>query len=1540
MSFFGIGKSKKNQNSSLPAATRDISSSHGDTRSNTANGSNGSKQGAERTGTLPTAQAAAPSANASLESMRGTDISAPEPGKPLRQRAESDLGGPRSNLARTGLPLPQASQAIIQGPHPGSQGLQQPPGDSPYPWSQRRLNFTNNVSPFPRYGAAVNAMASKEGWVYMMGGLVNSQMVKGDLWMVEVGNGSMACYPVNTTSEGPGPRVGHASLLVGNAFIVFGGDTKLEDGDVLDDTLYLLNTATKQWSRASPAGPRPAGRYGHTLNILGSKIYIFGGQVEGYFFNDLVAFDLNSLQMAGNRWEVMIPNGGDGTGPVPKPRTNHSIVTWQDKLYLFGGTDGTQWFNDVWTYDPRTNAWSELDCIGYIPAPREGHAAALVNDTMYIFGGRIQDGTDLGDLAAFRISSRRWYMFQNMGMSPSPRSGHSMTAVGSHIVVLAGEPSSAPRDPTELSWSYVLDTKKIRYPPSDSMPQGALPLRKFSNDQSRIPQKSINPLVNPQNYSRGLERAIEPAPANGVMGPNQSRLPRNTGSGSGPPPQQQAPQPRGDGTGPAPGARSRTPTTGADGQVDSARVAQYDRSNMTSPVTRDRISNEQLGVNGNFSMGQSAGTSVLASAMTSRTGSIHVPSRSGSRQQRQQVSIDSSGRQTPRQSDDLQRTTSNLIDSGVGSSPALSQQNDELMKELDAAKSRNAWYASELALARKSGYQPTSSGNPLLDQQAADIFGDDDRPLIEALLRMKAELSRIQGSIDSQSESTASRIAEVEKQRDVAISEAVYAKAKLAAHGGGSQAGTPQPDSTRGVVSPDLDRANEMSKRLAVALTTQNEMSARMEHVVAELESERKARTLAEETAEAAQQRVSELDIYKQKTASELEGLRAELHEAQRLAREEAANSAQALYSSRALELDKNELSTKHARVLDDSKNHTIILQTLREAVTASSEKADLLERKLEEEKMSRSEAEQKLAQLRNEHDNRTAELETTTRQLRDTEELAEKHAAEARTHRAAVMSGFGVVNDRGLDDEPNHDERVKMLQEQLDAANAMVRKNQEAADSAGDRLRSAEERIAGLEAYQEQTTRESLGLRKQLQVAMKEVQAAHTERATMQQQLERNMLEGNALEVQLKTLKNLLEERGINAADVRRSRVLESPSSRYGTPEMNRVRELERHLDESLKAHDEQRAQFEQREQEVSREWEEKLVALDNDHQGAVKYVRGMEKMLTKLKQELSRTKSEKSELEREVSRSRSANANRGTDEAAGWHAERESLRSEMAHAQSSLKSTMTTLETQIASLKNDLSQAEKEREAIHTEASQSQAAHEAQMNQFAERARADLDALRHENELLERRAEQAETKVQSFLDQFESSVDNYRRQSRQPSQGPNGVRGHKQTNSISGDSVYSTVTDTDLEYDGESNASGQITPSAQSFLASGTGGSVSPGQSRHARDRSSMALDSLATELDSLRSQWQETNKKNYRLSDKFEFERSPSTPGNFAHGLNTPDSISGAEGSWTNSGAAPGIDGRENLAPHDGKSEGLDVSGVASNAAHTAAKSAMSS
>jgi hypothetical protein len=49
--------------------------------------------------------------------------------------------------------------------------------------------------------------------------------------------------------------------------------------------------------------------------------------------NDLSAFDLNQLQMPNNRWELLV--GGDTSPKLPAGRTNHSMVTYNDKMYLY-----------------------------------------------------------------------------------------------------------------------------------------------------------------------------------------------------------------------------------------------------------------------------------------------------------------------------------------------------------------------------------------------------------------------------------------------------------------------------------------------------------------------------------------------------------------------------------------------------------------------------------------------------------------------------------------------------------------------------------------------------------------------------------------------------------------------------------------------------------------------------------------------------------------------------------------------------------------------------------------------------------------------------------------------------------------------------------------------------------------------------------------------------------------------------------------------------------------------------------------------------
>jgi Galactose oxidase, central domain len=80
-------------------------------------------------------------------------------------------------------------------------------------------------------------------------------------------------------------------------------------------------------------------------------------------------------------------------------------------LCRFGGGTSHNRYNDTWLFDVSTRKWTELQCTGCVPSSRRGHAAALVDDVMYVFGGRDVDGRDLGDLIAFKLSSKRFGKF-------------------------------------------------------------------------------------------------------------------------------------------------------------------------------------------------------------------------------------------------------------------------------------------------------------------------------------------------------------------------------------------------------------------------------------------------------------------------------------------------------------------------------------------------------------------------------------------------------------------------------------------------------------------------------------------------------------------------------------------------------------------------------------------------------------------------------------------------------------------------------------------------------------------------------------------------------------------------------------------------------------------------------------------------------------------------------------------------------------------------------------------------------------------------
>jgi N-acetylneuraminic acid mutarotase len=170
----------------------------------------------------------------------------------------------------------------------------------------------------------------------------------------------------STVPEGVPPcaRGGHSATLIGNIIVIFGGhyysDKKI-GFKYLNDTHYL-NVKDSKWLKPYCTGKIPPPRYGHSSVYAGGYVIIFGGHgPKKMIYNDLYTYDPSKFV-----WLV-----ANETGEAPQPRFNHTAnvysrytVNIDKKMYIFGGWNGTEYFNDVITFDLEKMVWSKLETSG------------------------------------------------------------------------------------------------------------------------------------------------------------------------------------------------------------------------------------------------------------------------------------------------------------------------------------------------------------------------------------------------------------------------------------------------------------------------------------------------------------------------------------------------------------------------------------------------------------------------------------------------------------------------------------------------------------------------------------------------------------------------------------------------------------------------------------------------------------------------------------------------------------------------------------------------------------------------------------------------------------------------------------------------------------------------------------------------------------------------------------------------------------------------------------------------------------------------
>ncbi|KAI1239230.1 Host cell factor 2, partial [Lamprotornis superbus] len=248
---------------------------------------------------------------------------------------------------------------------------------------------SNGSPPCPRLGHSFSLYGNK---CYLFGGLANESedsnnnvpRYLNDFYELELQHGSGVVGWSIPVTKGilPSPRESHTAIVycrkdVGSPkMYIFGGMC----GCRLND-LWELDIETMTWSRPETKGTVPLPRSLHTANVIGNKMYVFGGWVPQSTGGEISAPDgewkctgsFSYLNLDTTEWIGLISDcqEEDKSNLLPGPRAGHCAVAVGTRLYIWSGRDGYRkaWNNqvcckDLWYLDTeRPQAPSQVQLI-------------------------------------------------------------------------------------------------------------------------------------------------------------------------------------------------------------------------------------------------------------------------------------------------------------------------------------------------------------------------------------------------------------------------------------------------------------------------------------------------------------------------------------------------------------------------------------------------------------------------------------------------------------------------------------------------------------------------------------------------------------------------------------------------------------------------------------------------------------------------------------------------------------------------------------------------------------------------------------------------------------------------------------------------------------------------------------------------------------------------------------------------------------------------------------------------------------------------
>eukprot|EP00755_Sulcionema_specki_P023829 Sspe_Gene.79815::Locus_50150_Transcript_6_6_Confidence_0.400_Length_1386::g.79815::m.79815 len=215
-----------------------------------------------------------------------------------------------------------------------------------------------------------------------------------------------------TTSPGhlpPNPRSSHSAVLHGDSMYIFGGWERV----VAKNDLYRLDLNTMEWycetSDTSNNHQRPANipspRRAHVAFTANNRMFIFGGAMrENAQDYNCPTATIHYYEFTEKQWYVR-----EVYGDIPCPRSRCRGEIFNGHYFLVGGWDRKVYLNDMYVFNTDTFIWRRLSV--HVPFGLIQHSVVTWRDKLLIFGGHKYPKAKRNPLQSDGMTTNELYMY-------------------------------------------------------------------------------------------------------------------------------------------------------------------------------------------------------------------------------------------------------------------------------------------------------------------------------------------------------------------------------------------------------------------------------------------------------------------------------------------------------------------------------------------------------------------------------------------------------------------------------------------------------------------------------------------------------------------------------------------------------------------------------------------------------------------------------------------------------------------------------------------------------------------------------------------------------------------------------------------------------------------------------------------------------------------------------------------------------------------------------------------------------------------------